>query len=78
MLDIRKTVLKEQTEIVISILEKYDRMQRQGVLTLSEAKQRAAKDISVIRYGGEVGYFWINDIKRPYPTMIMHPTLPEL
>jgi len=29
------------------------------------------------RYG-ESGYFWINDLGRPYPTMVMHPTIPAL
>jgi methyl-accepting chemotaxis protein len=27
---------------------------------------------------GESGYFWINDTELPYPTMIMHPTIPAL
>ena len=31
-----------------------------------------------MRYAGGVGYFWINDNTLPFPTMIMHPTLPEL
>lgn len=35
-------------------------------------------DIANLRYDNGEGYFWINDIQNPYPTMIMHPTQPEL
>ncbi|MDA8164930.1 MAG: methyl-accepting chemotaxis protein, partial [Desulfobacteraceae bacterium] len=32
-----------------------------------------------MRYGANgVGYFWINDLGRPYPRMVMHPTIPAL
>ncbi|RVU84420.1 HAMP domain-containing protein [Leucothrix sargassi] len=34
--------------------------------------------IKAMRYAEGTGYFWINDNTLPYPTMVMHPTLPEL
>jgi methyl-accepting chemotaxis protein len=31
-----------------------------------------------MRYADGSGYFWINDTTRPYPKMVMHPTVPNL
>jgi methyl-accepting chemotaxis protein len=31
-----------------------------------------------MRYANGTGYFWINDNTRPYPKMVMHPTIPNL
>lgn len=36
------------------------------------------RDVASLRYDNKMGYFWINDGQLPYPTMIMHPTVPEL
>lgn len=35
-------------------------------------------DIANLRYDNGEGYFWINDSNTPYPTMVMHPTQPNL
>ncbi len=45
---------------------------------LTEAVEKSKHDIATMRYNNDKGYFWINDIGTPYPTMIMHPTAPEL
>ncbi|MBF0501167.1 MAG: cache domain-containing protein [Candidatus Riflebacteria bacterium] len=45
---------------------------------LVDAKEKSKGDISKIRYDDGTGYFWINDTALPYPSMIMHPTMPEL
>lgn len=34
--------------------------------------------IENMRYQGGTGYFWVNDVTMPFPTMIMHPTAPKL
>jgi len=34
--------------------------------------------VEKMRYNQGAGYFWINDIGTPVPTMIMHPTAPQL
>ena len=49
-----------------------------GSLTLAEAQQRAKEQISRMRYDDGTGYIWINDTGKPYPKMIMHPTVPAL
>lgn len=38
----------------------------------------AKKLVGDIRYDNGTGYFWINDISKPYPRMVMHPTVPAL
>lgn len=46
-------------------------------LSLADAQAQAVEAIRTIRYAGGTGYIWINDMGRPYPKMIMHPTMPE-
>ena len=45
---------------------------------LVAAQERARNLVKNIRYDNNVGYFWICDLGRPIPRMIMHPILPEL
>jgi methyl-accepting chemotaxis protein len=45
---------------------------------LSDAIEKTRHDIQKMRYDAGVGYFWINDTGKPYPKMIMHPTVPAL
>jgi len=45
---------------------------------LRDAVEKTRSDLRKMRYDGGTGYFWINDTGKPYPTMIMHPTMPEL
>ncbi len=51
---------------------------REGSLTLSQAQAAALAEIKQIRYANGAGYVWVNDMARPIPRMIMHPTLPKL
>jgi len=36
------------------------------------------ENLKTLKYNDGQGYFWINDMQQPYPTMIMHPIVPEL
>jgi len=49
----------------------------QGLITPEEARKEAKSVIRDLRYG-DAGYVWINDTGKPYPRMIMHPTVPGL
>jgi len=49
-----------------------------GEITTEEAQARAKETIKNIRYDQGKGYIWINDTRRPFPKMIMHPTVPAL
>ena len=60
-----------------SVLRHYQAQEAQGLLNTDEAKNRALAVIKNIRYDG-TEYIWINDLGKPYPSMIMHPTVPAL
>lgn len=64
-------------EVGHTVIEHYYALQQSGKLSESVAKSSALNAIRSIRYAG-AEYFWINDQNRPYPRMIMHPTLPQL
>jgi methyl-accepting chemotaxis protein len=49
-----------------------------GELTTAEAQTQAKEAIKKIRYDQGKGYIWINDTSRPFPKMVMHPTVPAL
>ena len=57
-----------------SLVEHYYGLNQNGELSENEAKNRALRAISNLRYQDE-NYFWINDIT---PKMIMHPFKPQL
>ena len=40
--------------------------------------QKIKSDVRAMRYANGTGYFWINDTARPFPKMVMHPTIPAL
>jgi methyl-accepting chemotaxis protein len=61
-----------------TILRRYQARVRAGSITLEEAKVRAAREIGELRFDGGSGYIWINDLGKPYPRMVMHPTIPSL
>jgi methyl-accepting chemotaxis protein len=73
----RRQMLKYQVETAWGLLDYYGSQARNGILPLVKAQQQAIAAIRNLRYG-ESGYFWINDTERPYPRMVMHPTVPEL
>lgn len=77
-LERRKSELKNITTLAISCLERFYQKYKAGILSESEAKQRAMETIRHLRYDDHTGYVWISGMGRPIPRMIMHPTVPEL
>lgn len=72
----KKEMIKELTNSAVSILEEFNLDVENKLITEDDAKQKAAKIIEYIRYGGEhKDYFWITDMK---PVMIVHPYKKEL
>ena len=45
---------------------------------VAEAQIRAISQVKSIRYDNGNGYFWISDLGKPIPKVLMHPLLPEL
>ncbi len=65
---------KNLVEVPYSILVEQHRLELEGKISRQEAQRRAMEAIRALRYDG-TNYFWINDM---HPTMVMHPTRPEL
>ncbi|WP_372626588.1 methyl-accepting chemotaxis protein [Arsukibacterium sp.] len=61
----------------MSLIKHYQTLEQSGALNKEQAQQQAMAAIKAIRYDG-TEYIWINDMGRPVPTMIMHPTVPTL
>ena len=72
----KRDTVKDLTNTACSLLEAYEKLVQDGVMSLGEAQALAAGQIGSMRHGMEGNdYFWINDLK---PRMVMHPFLPEL
>ncbi len=72
----KREMIKELTNSAWSILSKYESDEKNGLLTLEEAKKTAVSRIQYLRYGEEnKDYFWITDM---YPVMIIHPYRSDL
>ncbi|WP_372590267.1 methyl-accepting chemotaxis protein [Fervidobacterium pennivorans subsp. carthaginiensis] len=68
---------KHLVESAYSVLEHFYKLSQTGALSEEEAKNMAKEVVRSMRYE-KVEYFWINDDKSPFPTMVMHATKPEL
>lgn len=73
-----KSNLKNYVDIAYKLILDAEEAVKKGELTIEAAKSRAADQIKKLRYDSGVGYFWINDTGKPFPKMVMHPTVPEL
>ncbi len=74
----RKSELKNIIVLAFAHIDEYHQKQAGGLLSEQAAQQAAINAIRKLRYDDGVGYIWINDLGKPIPRMIMHPTLPEL
>lgn len=70
----RQQELKGLIETAVSLINDQYGQAKSGVISEAEAKSRAATAIGKLRYQND-NYFWINDL---HPTMVMHPTRPDL
>ena len=77
-LEKRKDELKNIVNISIEIIKYYNEKFKKGEISEAKAKQNAIDALRKIRYDNEVGYVFINDLSKPIPKLIMHPTQPEL
>jgi len=73
-LDERKADLKHASEVALSTVKAFGDQVSAGSLSEADAQKQAMDSIGKIRYG-ESGYF---SIINSHPTILMHPTHPEL
>ncbi len=74
LLSERAAKTKNLVEVPYSLIAEQHRLEVEGKVSRQEAQKRAIEAIRTMRYDG-TNYFWINDM---HPTMVMHPTKPEL
>ncbi len=70
----REENTKVAVESVFKILEHFQTLAQDGKISKEEAQNQAKSIVKDLRYHDQE-YFWINDLT---PTIIMHPTKPEL
>ncbi len=74
MMEEKRIATKSVVDVAYNLVVEYGARAQKGELSIQEAQKRAIDRIKSLRYKKD-DYFWINDM---HPTMIMHPTKPEL
>lgn len=76
---LREKALKTRhlVETAFTLLNHFQALEKSGQLPAESARQQAIAAVKALRYEGKE-YFWINDLGKPAPTMIMHPAVPAL
>lgn len=73
----RKEKIRSLVEVAYAIVNNYEKQAASGKISSDEAKRLSLEALRPLRYD-RVEYFWVNDLGKPAPTMIMHPTVPAL
>ena len=73
----KKRGLREIVEVAYGILKNSERHIHESGLSAAQAQEHAIDAMKRIRFG-HGDYFWINDMLKPFPRMVMHPTEPLL
>jgi methyl-accepting chemotaxis protein len=69
--------IRQAVEVAYGVIEDYARKAKEGKLSAEDAQTQTKEALKLLRYSGKE-YFWINDLGKPVPKMIMHPTIPAL
>ncbi|GAB6036340.1 methyl-accepting chemotaxis protein [Fundidesulfovibrio butyratiphilus] len=77
LIEEKRAFLMQLGDLAMSQVRELDAKVKAGELTLDQAQTLAKERIRTMRYGGG-NYFWINDMSKPYPVMIMHPVVASL
>ncbi|WP_051321527.1 bacteriohemerythrin [Chrysiogenes arsenatis] len=73
----KENQLRSVVETSYAVVSRFHKLEKEGGLSREAAQAQAASIIKSMRYD-VVEYLWINDLGRPFPMMIMHPTVPAL
>ncbi|MFZ1375911.1 MAG: bacteriohemerythrin [Geothrix sp.] len=73
----RQLKTRHLVETAHGVLAGFQDLQRTSALSEEEAKRQAILAVKRLRYE-EKEYFWIQDLGRPVPRMVMHATVPAL
>src|SRR5208283_861940 len=69
LIDEKKDKLRNVVETAYGVIAHYHKLFTDGAMPEDQAKSSAMADIKALRYN-KADYFWVNDDKLPYPTMI--------
>jgi methyl-accepting chemotaxis protein len=70
--------LRGVLDLARATLDEHVARARRGEVSVARAQADAIATLRAMRFDGGKGYLWINTVGRPYPTMVMHPTVPAL
>ncbi len=73
----RKEKIRNLVEVAYATVSNYEKQAADGKISADDAKRLALEALRPLRYD-KVEYFWVNDLGKPAPKMIMHPTVPAL
>ena len=73
----RQMKTRHLVEVAHDVVNSFHARQQAGTLSEEDAKKQAIATLKTLRYE-KTEYFWINDLGKPVPKMIMHPTVPAL
>ncbi len=73
----RQDKLRNLVEVAHGVIGSYEAAERAGQMSREDAQKAAMAAIRAMRYD-QTEYFWINDLGKPLPTMIMHAMVPAL
>jgi methyl-accepting chemotaxis protein len=77
LLQDRQEKVRSLVEVAVGVVAGFEQEARAGRLTAEAAQAAAKAALRSMRYD-KTEYFWINDLGRPFPVMVMHPTVPAL
>ena len=73
----RSVKTRQLVEVAYGVVESFHAEAKAGKMSEDDAKAMALKTVKGLRYE-KVEYFWINDLGKPVPKMVMHATVPAL
>lgn len=73
----REVKTRHLVEVAYSVLAQFQAREKESGASRAELQKQALAVIKAMRYE-EKEYFWINDLGKPVPKMVMHPTVPAL
>ena len=77
LIQAKQEKLRNLVESTHGVVSHFEQAAHAGRMSQEEAQQAAIDAVRAMRYD-KVEYFWINDLGKPVPKMIVHPTVPAL
>ena len=74
----RISKIRSVVDSASAVAESYAKLAQDGKLEQAKAQQMALDALRSMRYDGQSGYVWVNDLGKPHPKLLMHPIKPEL